>query len=95
MILRSTCILPSATRFFPCSTSPRSRGSGWKYHRRAQPKTANALIRRVINKGAELLSLAEARDNSAATMLAPIRKGEQVIGVLFIQNRDAGRLHET
>jgi PAS domain S-box-containing protein len=51
-----------------------------------QPKTVNALVRRVINKGAELLPLAEARDNSSATMLAPIRKGEKVIGVLFIQN---------
>ena len=55
-----------------------------------QPKTVNLLIRRVISKGAELLPLAEARDNSAATMLAPIRKGEQVIGVLFVQNRSPG-----
>jgi PAS domain S-box-containing protein len=55
-----------------------------------QPKTANALIRRVISKGAELLPLAEAKDNSAATMLAPIRKGEQVIGILFIQNHAPG-----
>jgi PAS domain S-box-containing protein len=55
-----------------------------------QPKTANALIRRVVNRGAELLSSAEAQDHRAATMLAPIRKGEQVIGVLFIQNRSPG-----
>jgi len=56
----------------------------------AQPKTANALIRRVINKGAELLSAAEARDNSAATMLAPIGKAERIIGVLFIQHHVPG-----
>ncbi|HUB87648.1 MAG TPA: PAS domain S-box protein [Verrucomicrobiae bacterium] len=51
-----------------------------------QPKTMNALIRRVINKGAELLSPDEARGHSVSTMLAPIRKGEHVIGVLFVQN---------
>ncbi len=51
-----------------------------------QPKTANALIRRVIEKGAELLRPPEADDYSASTMLAPIRKGERVIGVLLIQN---------
>ena len=56
----------------------------------AQPKTANALIRRVVNRGAELLSSTEAKDHAAATMLAPIRKGEQVIGVLFIQNHSPG-----
>jgi PAS domain S-box-containing protein len=51
-----------------------------------QPKTANALIRRVIEKGAELLQPPEADDYSASTMLAPVRKGERVIGVLLIQN---------
>ena len=51
-----------------------------------QPKTANALIRRVVNRGAELLTADEARDHSAATMLAPILKGTNVIGVLLIQN---------
>jgi PAS domain S-box-containing protein len=55
-----------------------------------QPKTANALIRRVVNRGAELLSADEAKNHTAATMLAPIHKGEQVIGVLFIQNRSPG-----
>jgi PAS domain S-box-containing protein len=55
-----------------------------------QPKTANALIRRVVNRGAELLSSIEAQDHRAATMLAPILKGAQVIGVLFIQNRSPG-----
>jgi PAS domain S-box-containing protein len=55
-----------------------------------QPKTANALIRRVISRGAELLSSVEAQDHFAATMLAPIHKGVQVIGVLFIQNHSPG-----
>ena len=40
-----------------------------------QPKAANALIRRVVSRGAELLSSVEAKDHSTATMLAPIRKG--------------------
>jgi len=51
-----------------------------------QPKTANALIRRVVERGAELHS----KDLSAATMLAPVLKGSQVIGVLLIQNRLPG-----
>jgi PAS domain S-box-containing protein len=55
-----------------------------------QPKTANALIRRVVNRGAELLSSAEAQDHSAATMLAPILKESRVIGVLLIQNHAPG-----
>ena len=55
-----------------------------------QPKAANALVKRVVNRGAELLSPVEARDHSSATMLAPILKGDQVIGVLFVQNRAPG-----
>jgi PAS domain S-box-containing protein len=55
-----------------------------------QPKTANALVRRVIKKGAELVSAFEARQFSAVTMLAPIRKGELVIGVLFVQSHTPG-----
>ena len=55
-----------------------------------QPKTANALIRRVIDKGAELLQPPEANHYSASTMLAPVRKGERVIGVLLIQNHSTG-----
>jgi PAS domain S-box-containing protein len=55
-----------------------------------QPKTANALINRVVHRGAELLSSAETQDHFGATMLAPILKGAQVIGVLFIQNRSPG-----
>jgi len=55
-----------------------------------QPKTANALVQRVIKKGAELVSSFEAKQFSAVTMLAPIRKGELVIGVLFVQSHTPG-----
>ncbi len=55
-----------------------------------QPKAANALIRRVVNRGAELLSATEAKDHSSATMLAPVLKGTQVIGVLLVQNHVPG-----
>ncbi|HEY5298870.1 MAG TPA: PAS domain S-box protein [Verrucomicrobiae bacterium] len=55
-----------------------------------QPKTANALIRRVITRGPELLSSVEEMEQAAATMLAPIRKGKSVLGVLFIQNHSPG-----
>ena len=52
-----------------------------------QPKTANVLVRRVITRGAEVVSARETGEKAGTTMLAPIRKGERVIGVLFIQNR--------
>ena len=52
-----------------------------------QPKTANALVQRVIMRGAELVSAEATGGQSGTTMLAPIRKGERVIGVLFIQRR--------
>jgi PAS domain S-box-containing protein len=52
-----------------------------------QPKTANALVQRVIARGAELISAEETGDKEGTTMLAPIRKGDRVIGVLFIQRR--------
>ncbi|MFZ0825968.1 MAG: PAS domain S-box protein [Verrucomicrobiia bacterium] len=55
-----------------------------------QPKTANALVQRVIKKGAELVSSFEAGQFPAVTMLAPIRKGELVIGVLFVQSHTPG-----
>jgi len=55
-----------------------------------QPKTANALIRRVVKRGAELISSEDSKDQSAATMLAPILKGTKVIGVLLIQNPSPG-----
>ncbi|HEU6447230.1 MAG TPA: PAS domain S-box protein [Verrucomicrobiae bacterium] len=56
----------------------------------AQPKAANALVRRVISRGAELLSSVESKDQLASTMLVPIRKGERVIGILFVQNHLPG-----
>ena len=59
-----------------------------------QPKTANALIQRVVRKGAERLSPAQEKDYSEATMVAPIRKGERVIGLLLIQNRLPGAYTE-
>ena len=55
-----------------------------------QPKTANALVQRVIKKGAELVSSVEVKHYSAVSMLAPIRKGDRVIGVLFVQNNTPG-----
>jgi PAS domain S-box-containing protein len=55
-----------------------------------QPKTANALVQRVIVRGAELISADETGDKDGTTMIAPIRKGEVVIGVLFIQSRMSG-----
>jgi PAS domain S-box-containing protein len=59
-----------------------------------QPKSANALIRRVVKNGAEKLSPAQEKDYSASTMVAPIRKGERVIGLLLIQNRLPGAYAE-
>ena len=60
-----------------------------------QPKTANALIRRVIEKGAELFSAGELKEFAAATMLVPIRKGDRVIGLLLIQNHNPGSYSES
>jgi len=51
-----------------------------------QSKTTNALIRRVIEKGPELLTATQAGNYAAATMLVPIRKGERVVGLILIQN---------
>jgi PAS domain S-box-containing protein len=55
-----------------------------------QPRTANALVQRVIKKGAELVSSVEVKHYSAVSMLAPIRKGDRIIGVLFVQNNTPG-----
>ena len=52
-----------------------------------QPQHANAIVRRVISRGAELISAKETGEKSGTTMIAPIRKGVRVIGVLFIQGR--------
>ncbi len=59
-----------------------------------QPKSANALVRRVIARGAELISAGTASDQSGDTMIVPIRKGEGVVGVLFIQNHKADSYSE-
>ncbi len=58
-----------------------------------QPKSANALVRRVIAKGPELVTATQA-DDYAATMLVPIRKGECVIGLVLIQNHRPGNYSE-
>ncbi|HEX5397969.1 MAG TPA: PAS domain S-box protein, partial [Verrucomicrobiae bacterium] len=55
-----------------------------------QLKTISALIRRVIENGAEILAAADAGEYAGATMLAPIRKGDRVIGILLIQNHQTG-----
>jgi PAS domain S-box-containing protein len=55
-----------------------------------QPKSANALVQRVIARGAELVPPEETGDKAGSTMIAPIRKGEVVLGVLFVRNRAAG-----
>jgi PAS domain S-box-containing protein len=55
-----------------------------------QPKTANALVQRVIARGAELISAEETGGKGGTTMIAPIRKGEHVIGLLFVQSRSSG-----
>ena len=59
-----------------------------------QPKSANALVRRVIEKGAELMTATESDDYAAATMLVPIRKGERVVGLILIQNHRPGSYSE-
>ena len=59
-----------------------------------QPQNANAIVRRVIARGAELISAHETGEQSGTTMVAPVRKGERVIGVLFIQNRRANSYTE-
>ncbi len=46
-------------------------------------------MRRVIARGAELAEAKETGSQEGTTMLAPIRKGDRVIGVLFIQRRQA------
>ena len=59
-----------------------------------QPQTANALIHRVIARGAELISGEAPGDQAGTAMIAPIRKGELVIGVMFVQSRHAGSYSE-
>ena len=52
-----------------------------------QPKAANTLVQRVIARGAELVSALETGEQAGTTMIAPIRKGSRVIGVLFVHRR--------
>jgi len=54
-----------------------------------QPKTANALMRRVVEKGAQLLDTTDVGEHSAM-MVAPIKKGDKTIGLLLIQNQQPG-----
>jgi len=54
-----------------------------------QTKPANALVRRVVARGAELAAGQETGEPEGTTMLAPIRKGDRVIGVLCIRRRQA------
>ena len=46
-------------------------------------------MQRVIARGAELVSALETGEKAGTTMIAPIRKGSRVIGVLFIQSRES------
>ena len=52
-----------------------------------QSKSANTLVQRVITRGAELVSALETGEKAGTTIIAPIRKGSRVIGVLFVQSR--------
>ncbi|HEX7653024.1 MAG TPA: response regulator, partial [Verrucomicrobiae bacterium] len=52
-----------------------------------QPQHANAIVRRVVARGSEVVSAHETGEKHGTTMVAPIRKGERVIGVLFVQSR--------
>jgi two-component system, cell cycle sensor histidine kinase and response regulator CckA len=55
-----------------------------------QPKSANTLIRRAIDNGAELVETTGPKGHSVAAMLVPIQKGDRVMGILFIQNHVLG-----
>lgn len=53
-----------------------------------QSRSANALMQRVITRGAELVSALETGEQAGTTMLAPIRMGPRVIGVLFVHRSE-------
>ncbi len=55
----------------------------------SQSKSANTLVQRVITRGAELVSALETGEKAGTTIIAPIRKGARVIGVLFVQSRQS------
>lgn len=59
-----------------------------------QLKTTRAMVNRVMGRGAELISADETGERKGTTMIAPIRKGQNVIGVLFVQNRLPGSYSE-
>lgn len=59
-----------------------------------QLKTTRAMVKRVMSRGAELISADETGTHKGTTMIAPIRKGDSVIGVLFAQNRLPGSYSE-
>ena len=54
-----------------------------------EPKKLDALTRRVIEQGAELVSGA-ARGNCAGGMIVPMRRGPQVVGLLSVLSGRAG-----
>ncbi len=60
----------------------------------AQPQSENTLIRRVINKGAELVHTPGPKGHAADSMIVPVRKGNRTIGVLFVQSHIAGAYNE-
>jgi PAS domain S-box-containing protein len=59
-----------------------------------QPKIANTIVQRVILRGAELISALETGDKPGTTMIAPIHDGSRVVGVLFLQRREANSYYE-
>jgi PAS domain S-box-containing protein len=59
-----------------------------------QLRTTRAMVNRVMTRGAELISADETGARKGTTMIAPIRKGANVIGVLFVQSRLPGSYSE-
>ncbi len=55
-----------------------------------QPGKLNDLMQRVITQGPELLSGKSAPNDFASGMVVPMRRGAEVIGLLFVQSRRAG-----
>ncbi|HUA65420.1 MAG TPA: PAS domain S-box protein [Alphaproteobacteria bacterium] len=49
-----------------------------------------ALARRVISNGPELISGSDQPGEFAGGMIAPVRRGAQIIGLLFVQSRRSG-----
>jgi PAS domain S-box-containing protein len=53
-------------------------------------ESMDELTRRVISSGPELVSNDKSLGQFACGMIAPMRRGAQVIGLIFVQNRRAG-----